>query len=107
VRGEAAISADLYTDQPGYVWVSDACVLPSERGGPRELTLRARWRTFAATAELAWEGVAGTAEDDAEFEPDPNCQGGCGCTSAPPPSGAGALLGLAAAITARRRRRAA
>ena len=105
LHGPLAISRVLYAGQPGYVSVSDTCIPPSKRGGPRTATLRASWGLLTATVDLAWEGTAGTSEDDADFVRDPNCQGACGCASAPTPTGAGALLGFVA-ITARRRRRA-
>ncbi len=105
LHGPLAISRGLYAGQPGYVAVSDVCFPPSTRGGPRTATLRASWRHLSATVDLAWEGRAGTAEDDADFVRDSNCQGACGCASAPTPSGAWALLGFVA-IPLRRRRRA-
>lgn len=106
VKGSAAVEPGAYAGQAGYATVSDACLLPSKRGGPRSVTLRAKWAHLASTVTMSWEGEAGTAEDDASFVPADTCDRGCGCASAPTSAVGGLWLTGMAALVARRRRRA-
>lgn len=90
---------------PDVIDVSDGCRAPEDRGGPREATLRARWRGLEATRTIRWTGVA--LDPDPNWSPDASCSDdqGCGCRA--PHPGGGGLLVLAALLLLRRRRRAA
>lgn len=90
---------------PDVLDLSDECRAPEARGGPREATLRARWRGLEATRTLRWTGEADPA--DPNWQPHDSCTdggGGCGGCGVDP---GGDLLALAALLLLLPRRRRA
>ncbi|PCC72294.1 MYXO-CTERM domain-containing protein [Nannocystis exedens] len=94
---------------PEQLILSDDCVAPEDRDGPRELVLRARHGDLSASLEFTWAGTREPApfnfvEPDSSWEPPDTClaPAGCGCRSGEP-GGAALLLGLL--LLGRRRRK--
>src|SRR5690606_22472020 len=86
-----------------YLFFDDTCVPPEERGGQREVVLRATSGEVSATVTLRWTGKAEPAEVGWRASPLclPPTSEGCGCRTDAP--GASALLALG--LLALRRRR--
>ena len=107
VRGSAALQPKLYAGQDAYTAVSDACILPSKRGGKRVIGVEASWGKRRSAEVVRWDGTAGTDEEDAAWTAPETCEGGCGCATSGGAPGVGiASLGLLV-VAARRRGRGA
>lgn len=87
-----------------YLVLEDACVHPEDRGGPREIVLRATHGELSTAITLRWTGEDAASETD--WRPPATCLAptseGCGCRTDAP--GGGALLGLGLLALLRRRR---
>ncbi|MFY0535543.1 MYXO-CTERM sorting domain-containing protein [Nannocystis pusilla] len=95
---------------PESIVLSDDCIAPEDRDGPRELVLRARHGDVSASLEFAWAGTRELSpfnfvENDSSWKPPDTClaPAGCGCRSGEPAGGAALLLGLL--LLGRRRRK--